>query len=106
MGLNPLNLQLSVPRAPEISSIQQQAMNRPMTEQTLLEHGIAKETEEKRTQASAVDETEKGTIRDQEKDREGEASDRNKEKRRQKQELQEQAENHHPYKGHKLDIRL
>lgn len=105
MAINPLNLQLSVPRAPELSNLQQQMLNRPVAEQSMLENNIAKETEEKRTQTSAVDEIEKGIIREDE-EQEGQGSHQQQKKRKKKQELQEQVENHHPYKGHKLDIRL
>lgn len=107
MGLNPLNLQLSVPRSPELSSLQQQAITRPVIEQTMLESSIAKETEEKRTQTSQVDEIEKGVIRDQEKEQgTSEQEQHNGKHQRKKPDKQGNAENHHPYKGHKLDIRL
>jgi len=106
MAINPLNLQLSVPRAPELSNLQQQMIHRPVTEQTILEESVARETEEKRTQTSAVDEIEKGIVREDEQEREGEASDQQQKNKKKNQELQEQVENHHPFKGHKLDIRL
>ncbi|MFC6331140.1 hypothetical protein ACFP56_00780 [Paenibacillus septentrionalis] len=105
MGLNPLNLQLSVPRAPELSNLQQQAMNRPAMEQTYLESTVAKETEQKRTQTSAVDEAEKGIIRDQEKDRSGQFSSKKRNAKDDKGQENELSSDH-PYKGHHLDIRL
>jgi len=106
MGLSPLNLQLSVPRAPELSNLQQQAMNRPVMEQTMLEATVVKEAEQKRTQAAAVDETEKGIIRDQEKDPNGQGSKKKNDRTRSKQELERELSTDHPYKGHHLDIRL
>lgn len=106
MGLSPLNLQISVPRAPEISSLQQQAVNRPVMEQTMLEASVVKETEQKRSQAAAVDETEKGLIRDQEKDAHGQEAKKKHDRSRNQQEQTQETSPDHPYKGHHLDIRL
>lgn len=105
MGLNPLNLQLSVPRAPELSSLQQQAMNRPMTEQTMLETSVVKDAEQKRTQTAAVDETDKAAIRDQEKEQSGGNSSAQSDEKERQQKQQTEGWRH-PYKGHNLDIRL
>lgn len=107
MGINPLNLQLSVPRTPEMSSLQQQAMQRPVIEQSMLESSALKQADEKRTVASSVDESEKAFIRDQENSN----SQGNKNKKQKKSELGHDQEpnnedSKHPYKGHRLDIRL
>ncbi|MEK4250240.1 hypothetical protein [Paenibacillus sp. FSL W7-1287] len=106
MGLSPLNLQLSVPRAPELSGLQQQAIQRPVMEQTMLEASVVKEAEHKRSQATAVDETEKGMIRDQEKEQGGQDSQKKHARIGTQQEKDEEKSSNHPYKGHHLDIRL
>lgn len=106
MGINPLNLQLSVPRTPEVSSLQQQAMQRPVTEQTILASNALKHTDELRSVAQSVEETDKALIRDQEN---GNQQEQKSKKRKQTdnaldQELNDDSK--HPYKGHRFDIRL
>lgn len=106
MGINPLNLQISVPRTPEMSSLQQQALQRPVTEQTILASNALKHTEELRSVAHSVEATEKGLIRDEEH---GNGQEQKSKKQKQadnglSQELNDDSK--HPYKGHRFDIRL
>lgn len=106
MGINPLNLQLSVPRTPELSSLQQQAMQRPVTEQTILASDSLKHTDELRSVANPVDEIEKSLIHDQES---GNQQEHQSKKQKQADNSLDQGHNDdskHPYKGHKFDIRL
>lgn len=72
----------------------------------MLESSVVKEAEQKRTQAAAVDETEKGTIREQEKDSSGQGSKKKHDHNRSEQEQEQDQSSGHPYKGHHLDIRL
>lgn len=105
MGINPLNLQLSVPRTPELSGIQQQAMQRPVTEQTMLETNALKQADEQLKTANLVDETDKALIRDKENSN----PQGNKKKKQQEQHKNSEGnadETQHPFKGHKFDIRL
>ncbi|URN93435.1 MAG: hypothetical protein NAG76_16575 [Candidatus Pristimantibacillus lignocellulolyticus] len=106
MGINPLNLQLSVPRTPEISTLQQQAMQRPVTEQTILASNALKHTDELRSVANSVDEIDKALIRDQEQANQQEQKSKKQKKNdtRLDQELSDDSK--HPYKGHRFDIRL
>lgn len=105
MGMNPLNLQLSVPRAPELSGIQQQAIQRPVTEQTMLEANALKQADEKLKTANLVDKTDKTLIRDKENSN----PQGNKKKKQQEQHNSSEGkadDTQHPFKGHKFDIRL
>ena|GEM_PF-687724 len=106
VGINPLNLQLSVPRTPEMSSLQQQAIQRPVTEQTILASNALKHTDELRTVANSVEVVDKALIRDQDNANQQEHKSK-KQKQTDKsldQELNDDSK--HPYKGHRLDIRL
>lgn len=88
--------------------MQQQAMQRPITEQSMLEANALKQTEEKRTTASVVDETDKTLIRDKDyKNPQGKAKKDKKDDKQEDEASSDQAdEKMHPYKGHRLDIRL
>ena len=107
MALNPVNLQMSVPRVPEASSIQQQAIQRPVMEQMNLEQQAIKQTMENRSQTSKLAETEKSLIRDEEKGKQN--SEQNKQQQKQKNEKSDsntEKQVMHPYKGHSIDIKL
>ena len=107
MALNPVNLQMSVPRVPEASSIQQQAIQRPVAEQMNLEQQAIKQTEENRTQTSKLAETEKAMIRDEEQGKKN--SKQNKQQQKQQKEQSDpntEKQVIHPYKGHSIDIKL
>lgn len=106
MALSPLHLQVSIPRTPEVGNVQQTAMQRPMQEQTLLELQAAKLAEAKRSQAENVEHAEKGVIRDQEKNKQHERDNKKKHASEQLTDAGKEEESIHPYKGHKLDIKL
>lgn len=106
MALSPLHQQLSIPRTPEVGNIQQAAMQRPMQEQTLLELQAAKLAEAQRSQSASIDQVEKGIIRDQEKNNQQEKDKRKKESSEKTLDVVKDEDSIHPYKGHKLDIKL
>ena len=107
MTLNPLNMQMSVPRIPEASNIQQQAMQKPVVDQTELAKQTIKDIEHNRTQTQKTNETEKSTIRDQQQSRNQEQqSQQEKNKKNLKQDPSNEPKSIHPYKGHSIDIKL
>jgi hypothetical protein len=103
----PLDLQISVPRTQEFSSMQQQAAQRPITEQNILADRTTKRTEELRTQSTETENTAKSSMRT-DKDGEGWESGKGRQgkKASAEAELEQPQEPAHPYKGHHLDIKL
>lgn len=85
--------------------MQQQAMQRPVAEQSLLENQAAKKTEELRAQNTAVEGASKAMVH---ADGEGPKQQyAGKETKRQGEKEEEESEAPvHPYKGHHLDITL
>ncbi|WP_274651519.1 hypothetical protein [Paenibacillus humicola] len=57
MAYNSIDMQISLPRAPEGSARQSHEAQKPIDQQTLLEQGAAKETEAKRSQSGAVEQS-------------------------------------------------
>jgi len=105
MALNPLNLQMSVPRIPEASNFQQQALQKPIVDQTELAQQQIKHTEQSRTQTQKTNEAEKGIIRDGKNSQQQQQQQDNRKKNNEQQSsLQEKSI--HPYKGHSIDIKL
>ena len=54
MTFKPLDLQISVPRTQEYGGMHQQALQRPIAEQTMLASQSAKQTEELRRQNTGI----------------------------------------------------
>lgn len=107
MTFKPLDLQISVPRTQEFSQMQQQAAQRPITEQNILANQSSKQTEELRKQSTETESSAKSKMRTG-KDGEGGESAKERQMKSQKpEEEQEQpADPVHPFKGHKFDIKL
>lgn len=108
MSFKPLDLQMSVPRVQEYSGMQQQAAQRPLTEQNMLANQSVKHTEEQRFQSSAVEESSNSGIKaDQESSNESDSRQSGRGRSQGKDEAsQETPETPHPYKGHRFDIKL
>lgn len=108
MTFKPLDLQMSVPRTQEFSSMQQQAAQRPLSEQNILANQASKQTEELRNQNTAVEKSSKPEVRaDQDGANDGgyKRGGRKKEDGSDEEALAEDPPVH-PYKGHHLDIKL
>lgn len=104
MTLNPLNMQISVPRTPDVSNIQQQSMLKPVVDQTELAQQAIKHTEHTRTQTQKANEAEKGLIRDEGKSKQ---QHQQQQRKNNNQALQSDEQKPiHPYKGHSIDIKL
>ena len=106
MPLNPLNLQMSVPRVPEASTIQQQALQKPVMDQAELAEKTIKHTEQSRTQTQKTNEVEKAIIRDENHAKQQHQQQQKKHKNQQQQTNAGQEKSIHPYKGHSIDIKL
>lgn len=85
--------------------MQQQAMQRPVTEQSLLENQSAKKTEEQRSQNSAVEGASKAMVHTNGEGAEQHHSNKDSKRQNEKEEMDSEAPAH-PYKGHHLDITL
>jgi len=105
MALSPLHLQVSIPRTPEVSNLQQAAMQRPMHEQTLLEQQAEKLAEAQRNQATNIEHVEKGLIRDEEHHDQSKGKHHKKSSEKVNDDEKDEG-SIHPYKGHRLDIKL
>ncbi|REK76535.1 hypothetical protein [Paenibacillus paeoniae] len=108
MTFKPLDLQMSVPRTQEFSGMQQQAAQRPLTEQNMLANQASKQTEEMRNQNTAVEKSSNPQVR---ADQDG-ANDGGYKRGNRKKGVGTEEESGvdeppvHPYKGHHLDIKL
>ncbi|RXZ76935.1 hypothetical protein EBB07_32045 [Paenibacillaceae bacterium] len=104
MSYQSLDLQMSVPRTPDASSLQSQMMQKPVTDQEKLAGELAKKTEELRHKNSELEHTVGLNVRD---DQERAKDQRKKQgNREQLQERQEEAPVQHPYKGKHFDVTL
>lgn len=108
MTFKPLDLQMSVPRTQEFSGMQQQAAQRPVSEQNILANQSAKQTEEMRTQNTAVESSSKPQVRTGAEGGDKNAYGKRSRKRDGNGSSEEEplTEPAHPYKGHHLDIKL
>lgn len=104
MALNPLNLQVSVPRSSEIGQLQQHALHKQVADQTDLAKNANKLTEDIRTQTQKMDKTEKKLKYDEKNSQQESQYQQQKKKRQQKENAEDKSI--HPYKGHSIDIKL
>ncbi|GBG09622.1 hypothetical protein PAT3040_04279 [Paenibacillus agaridevorans] len=109
MTFKPLDFQISVPRTQEFSGMQQQAAQRPITEQNMLAHQTEKHTEAQRSQSAAVEQSSNSGIKaDQEKNGGGDPRQQGRGKGHGKDESAKELppESPHPYKGLRFDVKL
>lgn len=107
MSLQPLDMQLSVHRTPEQSTVQSQAVQRPMAEQQMLGEQASKETERQRSKNGPVEHSTGPQIHADE-GRQGGSSNHQRNSKKGKPEKEEAPQQTpiHPFKGHHIDISL
>ncbi|MFX3632943.1 MAG: hypothetical protein ACE3L7_01250 [Candidatus Pristimantibacillus sp.] len=108
MAFKPIDLQVSIPRTPEVSGIQSQANHKAIAEQTRLADLETKQMELMRSKNAGVEHSVGLNVR---KDQEGQQSmPSNKKKRKDNEEpsvdKDEAKPPEHPYKGHHFDRSL
>lgn len=109
MTFKSIDLQMSVPRTQEFSGMHGQAIHKPVADQNKLAEQTSKQTELLRGKNTAVEQSNGLHIRS---DQEGQQDKAHKQARRSQAEPesgdgeQEPQQPTHPFKGHKLDIKL
>jgi hypothetical protein len=109
MTFKSLDLQMSVPRTQEFSGMHGQAIHKPVADQNMLAAQTSKETELARGKNTAIEHANGLNVRS---DTEGHQDNANQQAKRKRSEKTDDAESMqeqppaHPYKGHKLDIKL
>ncbi|MGG1633556.1 hypothetical protein BK120_19460 [Paenibacillus sp. FSL A5-0031] len=108
MTFKSIDLQMSVPRTQEFSGMHGQAMHKPVADQNTLANQSAKQTELLRGKNTAIEQSNGLHIRSDQEGQQGNAYQQAKRKRTQlSSDVDEQeAAPTHPYKGHRLDIKL
>jgi hypothetical protein len=108
MTFRPLDLQIAIPRTQELGNMQQQAAQRPVTEQNILEQGAAKQIEEMRKQNAAVEGSSKPRVQTNGEEGKGGTYGKGSKKKRpvSADGGEGEGEPAHPYKGRSIDIRL
>lgn len=98
-----------VPRTQEFSGMQQQAAQRPLSEQNILANRSSKETEELRSQNTAVEQSAKAQVHADQEGSQGSKYYKAVRKRKSDQPGEDETSSEppvHPFKGHHLDIKL
>ncbi|WP_308639271.1 hypothetical protein [Paenibacillus silvisoli] len=111
MPFKPIDFQMSVPRTPDNSSQQQQLNQRPIVEQTRLEHDSIKQTELQRSRNTAVEQSADNKIKDnRQRDSQGQGHSSRKKKEDDDAGAggaeSAQGQQKHPYKGKHIDISM
>lgn len=100
---------MTVPRTQEFGGLQQQAVQRPVTEQNMLALQAAKQTEGLRTPITSAQHISNRGMREKPQGDQGNALQKKARKRKPDQAAEDNIAADspaHPYKGHHLDIRL
>ncbi|OPA77621.1 hypothetical protein BVG16_14340 [Paenibacillus selenitireducens] len=105
MGLRPIEMQMSIPRTQDASSVQHQAQQKPLLDQTQLAGQASKTIEELRTKNTQVDETVQLPIHNHQKGKQ-QSSDRRHQHKSKEGSSEESEVPIHPYKGHRIDLTL
>ena len=105
--VRPIEMQMSIPRSQDASSVHHQTLHKPFVDQTLLAEQATRKTEQLRSKNTQVDETVQLPIHEEEQ-RHKQSSERNKHKRKLLEGSSEQDTEVpiHPYKGHRIDLTL
>ncbi|MEK3882165.1 hypothetical protein [Paenibacillus sp. PL2-23] len=108
MTFKPLDFQMSVPRTQEFGGMHQQSLQRPITEQTMLASGTAKQTEEMRRQNTAIEKSSNLDVKTDQDSPDGNPYKKRKPKKKDDNAEQEPQPDTpaHPFKGHHFDIKL
>ena len=110
MAFNSIDLQISLPRAPEGSARQSHEAQKPIDRQTLLEQGAAKETEARRIQSGTVEQSGMKGVKGEQRRESGKSAKRRPRKKTDGHEPDSGgAPPHppgHPFKGRHVDISI
>ncbi|MFF2482623.1 hypothetical protein [Paenibacillus sp. NPDC058071] len=107
MAFKPIDLQISIPRTPELSGMQGQANHRPVDQQMRLADEEAKRTEMMRSKNEHVEQSVGLNVRgDQERQQSPYKRKQSGRKDADENEQPQPSEPEHPYKGRHLDITL
>jgi len=109
MPYRSIDLQVSIPRTPEASAIQHQALQKSIVDQNQLATDAVKEAEQQRRQNQAVEQSAALNIHDQ--GQRGGESSQNEQRRKQEEQSEEETSHvrqnsQHPFKGKHIDISL
>jgi len=108
MTFKSIDLQMSVPRTQEFSGMHGQVIHKPVADQNTLANQSTKQTELLRGKNTAIEQSNGLNIRSEQEGQQGNAHQNARRKRAESpSEADEQeATPSHPYKGHRLDIKL
>ncbi|HTG69168.1 MAG TPA: hypothetical protein VL921_07880 [Candidatus Udaeobacter sp.] len=108
MSFKSIDLQMSVPRTQEFSGMQGQAIHKPVLDQNMLAAQASKQTELARGKNSAIEQTNGLHVRSEHDGQQGNAYQKPRQKRTDSENADSEQEQPpaHPFKGHKLDIKL
>lgn len=104
MGLKPIELQVAIPRTGEAGILQNQLLQKPVHDQTMLAAAAAKQMEEMRKKSQDVKQTETGLKTDRDGQQQG--HDHNQDASSNKDQSESTQTVEHPYKGHHIDLSL
>ncbi|MBD2870711.1 hypothetical protein [Paenibacillus arenilitoris] len=109
MTFKSIDLQMSVPRTQEYGGMQGQAIHKPVAEQNMLADQSAKHTERLRSKNTGVEQSAGLQVRSGNENRAGDGGAHKSEKRKRTAEEPDDSAGQqpvHPFKGHRLDIKL
>lgn len=105
MPFKPIDLQMSIPRTPEHSSLQGQINHRHAVEQTKLGEQEAKQMELQRGRNAEIEQSNGLHVRS-EQDKQDGSSHSKKRKQEEQAAKDDDGQPAHPYKGHHFDVSL
>ncbi|MGO4543903.1 hypothetical protein AB4Z29_03830 [Paenibacillus sp. 2TAB23] len=108
MTFKSIDLQMSIPRTQEFSGMHGQALHKPVADQNTLAAQTTKQTELLRGKNTAVEQSNGAHIRNDQDGEQG-SSYQNAKRERKESGLDHEEQEHppaHPFKGHRLDIKL
>ncbi|MEO3945076.1 hypothetical protein [Gorillibacterium sp. CAU 1737] len=105
MSFKSIDMQIAVHKQPDVSLIQRQLSEKPVLDQSAAASSQLKQDEVQRRRSPEASKAEEGTIR-QSGEREKKESHGRFLSRAASDQENEQTETPHPYKGHRLDIKL
>ncbi len=108
MTFKSIDLQMSVPRTQEFSGMHGQAIHKPVADQNMLAAQTTKQTELARGKNSAIEQSNGLHVRSGNDGQQGNAYQKPSQKRSDSETADSEQEQPpaHPFKGHKLDIKL
>lgn len=108
MTFKSIDLQMSIPRTQEFSGMHGQAIHKPVTDQTMLAAQTTKQIELARGKNSAIEQANGLHVRSEHDEQQGNAYRKPSKKRSDSDTADSEQEQPppHPFKGHKLDIKL